>query len=192
MTTQNKLPEYRSLSAALTQQGIALTAAEIHGLISGILCGGNIDQSWQTVLYNLTNEGVPYPMTLAKCIDEIYATTRQMLEEDDFAFHLFLPTEENITLFDRADALSAWTNHFLLGLGMVQPKLSEFKGDVAEVISDLRNIAQLGYDQDEDQNVLERALEEVVEYVRIAAMLCHSEFSPLSTPVQKPQQPILH
>ncbi len=31
----------------------------------------------------------------------------------------------------------------------------------------------LGYDEDEDQEELEQALEEVVEYVRVAVQLCY-------------------
>jgi uncharacterized protein len=67
-------------------------------------------------------------------------------------------------------------NHFLLGLGMMQPKLAQVKGEVGEAIDDLRSIAQLGYDEDEDQEELAHSLEEVVEYVRVAAILCHTEF----------------
>lgn len=74
-------------------------------------------------------------------------------------------------MFDRADALAGWVNHFLLGLGMMQPKLAQVKDEVGEAIDDLRNIAQLGYDEDEDQEELEQSLEEVAEYVRVAAIM---------------------
>lgn len=80
-------------------------------------------------------------------------------------------------MFDRADALGGWVNHFLLGLGMMQPKLAQVKDEVGEAIDDLRNIAQLGYDEDEDQEELEQSLEEVAEYVRVAAIMCHGEFT---------------
>ncbi|WP_437435771.1 UPF0149 family protein, partial [Klebsiella pneumoniae] len=43
------------------------------------------------------------------------------------------------------------------------------KDETGEAIDDLRNIAQLGYDEDEDQEELEMSLEEIIEYVRIAA-----------------------
>jgi hypothetical protein len=57
-------------------------------------------------------------------------------------------------VFDRADALAGWVNHFLLGLGVTQPKLDKVKDETGEAIDDLRNIAQLGYDEDEDQEEL--------------------------------------
>ena len=49
-------------------------------------------------------------------------------------------------------------------------------GETGEAIDDLRNIAQLGYDEDEDQEELEMSLEEIIEYVRVAALLCHDTF----------------
>ena len=65
-------------------------------------------------------------------------------------------------------------------------------GETGEAIDDLRNIAQLGYDEDEDQEELEQSLEEVAEYVRMAAMLCHSEFSQEKPNAAEMQKPTLH
>ena len=45
-------------------------------------------------------------------------------------------------------------------------------GETGEAIDDLRNIAQLGYDEDEDQEELEMSLEEIIEYVRVDVLLC--------------------
>ena len=89
-----------------------------------------------------------------------------------------LPAEgETVSVFERADALAGWVNHFLLRLGIMQPKLAQVKGEVCEAIDNLRNIAQLGYDEDEDHKTLKQSLEEVVKYVRVAAILCHTEFT---------------
>ncbi|PVF13280.1 YecA family protein, partial [Yersinia pestis] len=41
--------------------------------------------------------------------------------------------------------------------------------------------------EDEDQEELAQSLEEVVEYVRVAAILCHIEFTQ-----QKPTAPEMH
>lgn len=40
MSIQKTLPNYESLDKLLEQQSVALTAAEIHGLITGLICGG--------------------------------------------------------------------------------------------------------------------------------------------------------
>ncbi len=82
-----------------------------------------------------------------------------MLEDDGFMFHLLLAEGETVRVFERADALACWVNHFLLGLGIMQPKLAQVKGEVGEAIDDLSNVAQLGYDEDEDQETLKQSLE---------------------------------
>ena len=151
MSIQNTFPSYQSLTVALNQQSVALTAAEMHGLISGLLCGGSRDAGWQALVHDLTNEGVAFPQALSQPLQQLYEVTRETLEDDEFLFQLMLPEGEAVSVFDRADALAGWVNHFLLGLGMMQPKLAQVKDEVGEAIDDLRNIAQLGYDEDEDQ-----------------------------------------
>ncbi|MEC5320493.1 YecA family protein [Brenneria populi subsp. brevivirga] len=194
MSIENTFPGYEAIDQLLRQQQVALTAAEMHGLISGMLCGGNHDESWKTLIFELTNEGLAFPQTLSQPLQHLYQTTRETLEDEGFMFQLFLPddSDESVTVFDRADALSGWVNHFLLGLGVVQPRLSKAQGELKEAIDDLRNIAQLGYDEDEDQEELEQSLEEVIEYVRISAILCHNEF--MSPQIIAPEQkkPTLH
>ncbi len=64
-------------------------------------------------------------------------------------------------------------------------------GETGEAIDDLRNIAQLGYDEDEDQEELEMSLEEIIEYVRVAALLCHDTFTH-PQPTARSTKPTLH
>ncbi len=107
----------------------------------------------------------------------MHAATSDSLEDDGFLFQLYLPEGDDVSVFDRADALAGWVNHYLLGLGVTQPKLDKVTGEAGEAIDDLRNIAQLGYDEEEDQEELEMSLEEIIEYVRVAALLCHDNFT---------------
>ncbi|AKJ41215.1 YecA/YgfB family protein [Pragia fontium] len=191
MTTENTLPSYQSLNTALTQQNIGMTASEMHGLISGLVCGGSNDNSWTVLVHDLTNEGIAFGYPLGDMVKQIYQAAKEELEDDGFGFALLLPDDETL-VFERIDALSGWVNHFLLGLGMMQPKLAQVTGEVGEAIDDLRNIAQLGYEEDEDQEELEHSLEEISEYVRMAAILCHSEFARLNTTVPENVKPTLH
>lgn len=193
MTITNESVSYASLNNQLAQQQIGLTAAELHGLVSGILCGGNQDNSWLTLVYNLTNEGMAFSSPLSQYLKQVHDDTEIRLEEDGFTFQMLMPDGDDASIFERADALAGWVNHFLLGLGVMQPKMDKIKGDVGEVIDDLRTIGQLGYDEDEDREQLEQDLEEVSEYVRMAAMLCYNEFNRApSTAVDPQQTPTLH
>lgn len=186
------MPGYDALASALTQQGIGMTPAEMHGLISGMICGGNSDNSWQTLLHELTNEGLAFSQSLAQPIQLLHEGIGNALEEEGFLFQLYLPDDDDISVFDRADALAGWVNHFLLGLGVSQPKLDKVKGETGEAIDDLRTIAQLGYDEDEDQEELEQSLEEVIEYVRVAALLCHDTFTHVAPTAVEVKKPTLH
>jgi yecA family protein len=192
MSIQNEMPGYNELNQLLNQQGVGLTAAEMHGLIGGMLCGGNKDASWQPLLHDLTNEGLAFGHELAEALRKLHAATSDALEDDGFQFQLFLPDGDDTTVFERADAMAGWVNHFLLGLGVTQPKLDKVTGETGEAIDDLRNIAQLGYEEDEDQEELEMSLEEIVEYVRIAALLCHDTFTRPQPTAPEMRKPTLH
>lgn len=193
MSLTNTMPGYNALASVLTQQGVGMTPAEMHGLLSGIICGGNRDGRWQSLVHDLTNEGMAFPHALSVPLQELHQAIGESLEDEGFLFQLWLPEDDDITVFDRADALAGWVNHFLLGLGVTQPKLDKVKGETGEAIDDLRTIAQLGYDEDEDQEELERSLEEVVEYVRVAALLCYDTFTRQMPPVNAvASKPTLH
>ncbi|MBA2816210.1 YecA/YgfB family protein [Candidatus Pantoea persica] len=188
MSLPNATPDYNALASTLSQQGVGMTPAEMHGLISGILCGGNQDSSWKRLVHDLTNEGMAFSQGLSLPLQALHDSTATTLENESFLFQLMLPDDDDISVFDRADALAGWVNHFLLGLGVTQPKLDKVTG---EAIDDLRTIAQLGYEEDEDQNELEQSLEEVIEYVRVVALLCHDTFNrpqpmPTAPEVKKP------
>lgn len=193
MSLQNETPGYNALAAALSQQGVGMTPAEMHGLLSGILCGGNKDASWKTKIHDLANDGMAFSQSLSQPLQALHENLSNTLEDEGFMFQLMLPEDDDITVFDRADALAGWVNHFLLGLGVTQPKLDKVTGETGEAIDDLRTIAQLGYDEDEDQEELEQSLEEVIEYVRVAALLCHETFARQHTPTApEVQKPTLH
>ncbi|MBS9435785.1 YecA family protein [Photorhabdus noenieputensis] len=191
MSIQNSLPDYQSFDEILHQQSVALTAAEMHGLISGLLCGGNRDSSWQVLVHDLANDGLAFSHPLAQQLRELREITFESLDDSNFAFSLLLPDEDD-NVFERADALAGWVNHFLLGLGVAQPKFADRK-EIGEIIGDLRNIGLLGYEEGDDQEELAQALEEVLEYVRVAAQLCYIAFTePKTVLIAKNDKPTLH
>ena len=165
---------YDELNRQLIQNKIGITAAELHGFLTGILAGGNHDESWRVLVQDMLNDGQKIAEPLNKQIEKLYHSTKQQFIDEDFEFQLLLGEQD---LFRQIDDLVGWVNHFLLGIGLVQPKISRVKGDVGEAIYDLRQIVKLGYDEDEDQQELGFAFEEIKEYVRITAMLCFDEFN---------------
>ena len=111
MSIQNEMPGYSEMNQYLNQQGAGLTPAEMHGLISGMICGGNNDSSWQPLLHDLTNEGLAFGHELAQALRKMHSATSDALEDDGFLFQLYLPEGDDVSVFDRADALAGWVNH---------------------------------------------------------------------------------
>ncbi|SCC32873.1 hypothetical protein GA0061081_1206 [Gilliamella bombicola] len=165
---------YDEFNRQLVQNKIGITAAELHGFLSGILAGGNHDESWRSLVKDMLNNGQVFDASLDEQIKNLYHLTKQQFFNENFEFELLLSSHD---LFAQIDDLVGWVNHFLLGIGLAQPKINRLKDDVGEAIYDLRQIVKLGYDESDDEQELGFAFEEIKEYVRITAMLCFDEFN---------------
>lgn len=188
MAIQNEMPGYNEVHQLLNQQGGGLTPAEIRGM----LCGGNNDSAWGRLTRDLTNEDLAFGHELSQSLARLHSAISDALEDEGFPFRLFLSAGDNISVFDRVDALAGWVNHFLPGLGMRQWNPDKIKGEAGEAIDDLRNIAWFGYDEDEGQQELEMLLEEIVRYVRVTALLCHGACVRRQFVAPEVRKPTLH
>ncbi|CDL23432.1 UPF0149 exported protein YgfB [Klebsiella pneumoniae IS53] len=56
----------------------------MHGLISGLLCGGNTDSSWQPLVHDLTNEGLAFGHELAQALRNMHSAISDSLDDDGF------------------------------------------------------------------------------------------------------------
>lgn len=150
--------------------------AEFHGFLSGLIAGGVQDESWKTLTYQFTNDGHAFSqVSLTKLVD-FYQNLAASYNEANTQFNLWLP-EENEDGFALADLIYEWVSHFILGLGLAQPKLNEETDEVGEALNDLEEISRLGYDEGDDNAELLEAGEEVVEYLRVLALFLHSHFA---------------
>ena len=69
MTNSNN---YNELNRQLIQNKIGMTAAELHGFLSGILAGGNHDESWKILTKDMLNDGQSIAEPLNKEIEKLY------------------------------------------------------------------------------------------------------------------------
>lgn len=166
------LPAHAEVNDALIDQKLGVDASELHGALCGYLCAGGATERAQW-LQQLAIEGeeVPVPAQ-GDPLDRLYVATRDQLGDEDPIFDLLLPDEDDIGI--RADALLGWCRGFLGGFGLAgsdQPPLTE---EGREALEDLAKIAssELSYD---DPEADEEALTEVGEFVRVAALLLHSD-----------------
>lgn len=180
----NTSNEFKQLIAQLQ---IEYTPAEFHGFLCGLIAGGIQDDSWKTLTYQFTNDGHAFSVGPLQTLSEFYQQLTESFTEANPLFSLWLPENEEDG-FALADGISEWTNSFLLGLGLSQPRLQQETEEVGEAIDDLDEIAKLGYNDDDNNEELLEAGEEVLEYLRVLALFLHSHFAlGVAASEEKPQ-----
>lgn len=165
--TDTPLPSYAAALSEIERSRMAVDASELHGSLSGFLCaGGEADPAgW---LHRLALEGAA-----GDVLQQLYRATTEQLQSPDFGFELFLPADE-LELEQRADALVAWCRGFLGGFGLVAGSSNALTDESAEALDDLGRIASSAFSYD-DPDADEAALAEVIEFVRVAALLLHGD-----------------
>ncbi|MBA5763856.1 YecA family protein [Vibrio sp. 404] len=187
------LPDYLTFASEMQSAGLAVNPAELHGLLSGMISGGLslTDKSWQPLIFDYTNEGMGWPdKTLTLAQQTLDATIKEMTGTD-MELSLLLPDEEaSASLFDLADGLADWVNHYISGLGLVATEFKKASTQAKEALGDLEEIAKLGIDEDDDLQEQAALLEQVIEHVKVCVLTIHAEFG--QKPVQPQSAPTIH
>ena len=180
------LPDYLTFASEMQSAGLAVNPAELHGLLTGMLSGGlNLnDKSWQPLIFDYTNEGMGWPDKALMLAQQTWDATIQEMTDTNMELSLLLPDEEaSASLFDMADGVADWVNHYISGLGLVATELKKASSETKEALADLEEIAKLGIDEEDDQQEQATLLEQVIEHVKVCVLTIHAEFG------QKPTQP---
>ncbi len=168
--------DHARLQAALDAATLGIDASELHGLLAGHACGGGaMDRRQVLKTLGLDSEDPHLDALAASLHDDCMAH----LGELDVGLQPLLPADSR-PLRERADALVDWTRGFLGGFGLAGAGAGQLSDDGREVLRDLGIIAasQLeleGGDAGGDAD--ESAQMELVEYVRVGAMLLHAELA---------------
>ena len=152
-----------------------LTAAEAHGLATGMLCIENQTEvaSW---LSQLLEDDVVLIDEDKTVLVSLFEQTRKLLsdEEDSFRYDLFLPGEDD-PMGEQLEALRSWCEGFLFGVGYTRSS-SDWPGETGEVMKDIVEFTQLETHADEEMDADEAALIEIQEYLRVAVMMVKEQF----------------
>jgi len=177
MTTE-PLPSFSQITEILEEAELFTSASELHGILSGFICGGiDLDStSWLAHLNDVINEGMGLPSKAKALANSLHSKIVSQVTDDGLGFSLLLPDDDK-PLDDRCDAMSQWAQGFLLGFGMVQASLNQSTEEIQELIKDVRDISQVSLEFEEENEEFEIAYAEIVEYLRIGAMLCFNHFS---------------
>ncbi|MCL4119922.1 UNVERIFIED_CONTAM: hypothetical protein GTU68_059314 [Idotea baltica] len=151
----------------------------MHGLLTGMLSGGlNLtDKSWQPLIFDYTNEGMGWPDRVLTLAEATLKVTTSEITGSGMELSMLLPDEDaSASLFDLADGVSDWINHFISGLGLVGAPLNKASDGTKEALADLEEMAKLGIDEEDDLEEQAQLLEHVIEHVKACALTIHAEF----------------
>lgn len=168
---QHSMPNYQALSQALGNTTFKLHPSQVHGLVSGILSGNpNSNAAWEKLI-----TGGKDPAKTHEVLQHLYDASLKQLDEFLFEFQLVLPPDSE-ELSNRAEALTLWCQGYLTGLKLTQVQIiGREPSEVTEAINDLIEIAKMNYEAVVTSEEDEAAYVELVEYVRMAAILIYQD-----------------
>ncbi len=184
-STENSI-DFASLQAIFTSESVKVHASELHGFLTGLLCAGFAfeDKSYFAMLNDLFNEGDNFPRATKAALEQLFNQLWTNLLDDTYGFNLLLPDDDD-SIVERGHALSVWVQGFNLGFGLQQKDSPVVSAEVKEVLTDFSEIANLSDEMEENEDS-EQAYFEIIEYVKISALVCFSELaSPPETETDK-------
>ena len=193
--SDNKLPDYDLLTTELKQAGIAVNAAELHGLLTGMLSGGIdiTENDWQAVLFDYTNEGLAWPSHLLQPAKALLTFTHEEVSELSLSLSLVIPdSDDSADVMAIADGVADWVNHFISGIGLSKAEVKKGSETAKEALGDLEEISKLAVDEDDDLKEQAELLEHVIEHTKACALALHAEFAIRAEEPEQPTQPTLH
>lgn len=176
------LPTHSKISACLSQSNAVHSASETHGLLCALLAkdvSGGVDQFLRMLFGDTANQD----QGNAELVN-LYQETLKQLQDPLLGLVLLLPDEEAL-LKDRIEAASQWAGGFLIGwLKTDQSKRQPLSEEVTEFIDDCKVLATTEFQTDADDSDDEAIYAELVEYLRMGALLVQEEMQPIKAAPQ--------
>lgn len=170
--------DYDRIGRSLAASALSPSPAEAHGILCGLVCGGDPDPG------RLWLEQV-LPGTDGACTDLLAADARAALAALSQAtlerirgpgldLEILLPDDAR-PLAERAGALYDWVRGFLFAMGLIGVPERDLGAQTREILRDFVDITRMDLDALDEGEDNEVALTEVAEMVRVAAMLVFEE-----------------
>ncbi len=171
-----EMPDWTEAADVLFGAGLTLNPSELHGAITGMLGAGygigdetQLDAALAVLEKSL---GVDLHGEVADLTHRTMAATLSAVRDTDFAFRPLLPDDDE-SFENRLLSLGRWSSGFLTGFTQAIAAANQGGNAVepgtAEAIKDFAAIAQIDATEEESDES-ERELEELSEYLRIAAL----------------------
>lgn len=183
--------EFDELADLFVELKVFSSPSELHGMLCGQLARADDfdEQTWLTGAATFLEQPRFESDEAKTLLLEMFVTTRQQLMASGFELLMLLP-DDDVDICERADSLGRWCLGFVSGLGAARTALTE---DARETLEDLEEIVQIDDQGLEDGEENEQDLMQLVEYVRMAAIMLYSELHGQSgSPEVDSLQPSVH
>ncbi len=171
------MPDFDVLDALLVRVEAEAYATECHGFVCGQICAtGTADETlWEDFL-NIQGDDDNLARTCFEEVRHLASETLAQMHSAEFGLQLLLPDDE-VSMALRAEALGNWCHGFLNGYGVSEtPNPAGNSEQCNEVLEDFSQICRLGIDGEDAGD--EHSLMELIEYVRMGAILIFEESLP--------------
>jgi yecA family protein len=161
---------YQQLDSFFKQSDEVNSAAEAHGLATGMLCVNGQTQSgvW---IKQLFDDAAELNHEQTQILARLFEETKASLESGDYDFEPFLPVDD-APLSEQVTALIGWCQGFLFGVGALYQS-GEQSGQTQEILRDIAEFTKLDPDAEGEED--EAAFMEITEYLRAAVLLLRAE-----------------
>jgi len=166
---------HAELGDVLASAQFGIGASDLHGSLTGYLCGGGSAdaQHWLEALELVPDEDAASALS-PQLLERLYVDCSRWLADPELKFEPLLPAD-SAPVGIRTDALVDWCRGFLGGIGLAGAvQDGALSSEATEILSDFGTIAATRFefaDAEEDEN----ALAEVIEFIRMGALLLHAE-----------------
>jgi uncharacterized protein len=173
-------PDHDELERLLAPCTLSCSAAEAHGIYCGLIAtGADAPQArWLAELLPSDAEADTDAAARRDALTRLAKATDAALADAEQAFHPLLPAEDR-PLPERATAVHGWARGLLYGLGIANLDQAKLAPETREVLDDLMEITRMDLDAIDEDTDNEAALAEVLEFLRVAALLIREQATPV-------------
>lgn len=167
---------YQDINTLVEKNDAELSAAEAHGMATGMLCVNNRTEI-EFWLRELLKDADAVNTDDRTILGNLFEKTKNLLVSDEFAFELLLPDEDS-PLSEQVEALRKWCQGFLFGIGSTSStsdSTSSWPEEIREVVKDIAEFTKL--DPETEDEEAENDFMELTEYLRAAVIFLRTELS---------------
>ena len=181
---QAHTPDTLQWALALAPSRDANGISEAHGIITGLVTG-QPDIDLETLWFHWAPLNLDHAMSVddpanpkAAFLPHLEAalqTLQSALQSTELAFDALVPAQDQ-SLAQRTDGLAHWCGGFLAGFGASGASIQDQEAQEAlTLIGEIARASSESENDPNDQEEEDRALNELMEFVKVAVLLLHDE-----------------